>query len=90
MNFPVLSTAQENTNEGPMVSGYDQVTSMFSSKFKIPVEIMELVFAYLSITALNDTFGASYSQLRFYLKNIGFQRFKMQLEDTDGHGVFQN
>ena len=56
------------------------IFDLFSSKFRIPIEIPELFLGYLSIVELHEIHGASFVQLINYGKGTSYQDFKGQLE----------
>ena len=60
INHELLSNLGLKLSLKSTLSGYDQITQILSSKFKIPNEITSSIFDYISITDLSERLGASY------------------------------
>ena len=63
-------------------SDIDQVKNILVKK-KLPFEVVELVYEYLSTTYL-ESIGASLEQLIMYSKNETYHSLKTQLEAING------
>ena len=63
------------------LSGLDQVSNILQQK--LPFEVVEIVFKYLSVTYL-ESIGATLEQLLYYAKNLTFNSLKKQLIEING------
>ena len=72
------------------ISGHDQVVLILCSKFRVPVEIVDIVFSYVSVTNLIDLLGAPFDKVVEYSKPDTFKIIKNELSEIGGYELMHD
>ena len=68
------------------VSNLDKIVDFLVSEFNVPIEVVDIVFSYISILYL-DVFGASFDQIMHYSNKATFESVKQELKTIFGFKI---
>ena len=69
------------------LSDYDQVVDILVSEFDVPIEVVDIVVSYLSVTYLVDVLGAGFDTNMLHSKNETFESVQQELYYVRGYEI---
>ena len=87
---PALECIRASTDKNKSLSGNDQLIQIFVGNFKVPLEVVDIIYTYLPLTFLLDVLEKPFDLMLEYPIKATFKTLKQELIGIGGYEIKKN